>query len=148
MMGQSGLPSVDRLRGELDRLVDGFVGTVGEWPGMGWVGGPRFPALNAWEDENNLYVESELPGLKMEDIEVLVCGHELTIKGERKEQRTDDSVFHRRERGTGPFSRVLRLPAEIDGTKVEASLNAGVLTVKLPKAEAARPRKIQVKANA
>jgi HSP20 family protein len=139
----SQLGSLDRLRGEVDRLFENLTDGLSPWAALTGFG--AFPALNVWEDDHNLYAEAELPGLKMEDLEILACGNELTIKGERKDCQKDGVTYHRRERGVGSFSRVIRLPVPIDANKVEASLKAGVLTVTLPKAQEARPWKIQVK---
>ncbi len=106
----------------------------------------RGPALNAWEDGDRLFIEVELPGLAMEDIEVEMLADELTISG-RRETKTDDEnvTYHRRERGCGGFTRTLRLPDDIDAEKIEAGLKDGVLTITLPKVEAAKPRQIAVK---
>lgn len=104
-----------------------------------------FPPVNVREDEQTLYVEAELPGLKMDDIEVYVMGDELTIKGEYKDECGEEVTYHRRERGTGSFNRVFRLPVEVDAKKVQAALCNGVLTIELPKVEAAVHRKIEVK---
>jgi HSP20 family protein len=81
----------------------------------------------------------------MEDLEVLVTGDELTLKGERREVKLEGASYHRHERGVGTFSRTVRLPIAIDSNKVQARLQEGVLTVTLPKSEASRPRKIEVK---
>jgi len=130
--------------GEMDRLLSGVLDGISPWAPVGWLIGSSFPPVNLWEDEGNIYAEAELPGLKMEDLEILVSGCELTLKGERKEEGSAEAVYHRRERGVGAFSRVLRLPVNVDADKVEAVLDAGVLTLKLPKSEAARLRKIKV----
>lgn len=136
-----GMNTINRLREEMDQLF-GTVLNQGLAPMLpGVVRG--FPALNLWEDGQNFYAEAEVPGLTMEDIEVTVVGNELTLRGERKE--TERTSYHRRERGVGVFQRVVPLPAPIDADKVEAKLSHGVLTITLPKAEAARPRKIEVK---
>ena len=111
----------------------------------GWFA-PAFPAVNAWEDADNVYVEAELPGLKLDDIELFVVGDELTVKGERRHVDEEDVSYHRKERGTGCFSRVFRLPVGVDADKVEAALRDGVLTVTMPKAAEAKPRKVEVKA--
>jgi len=109
---------------------------------------PRgFPALNIWEDANCLYAEAEVPGLNMQNIEVFVEGDELTLKGHRNALDAREYTYHRRERGTGEFSRTLRLPVEINADQVEATISNGVLTLKLPKAEAAKARKIKVTAS-
>lgn len=143
--GLTGPLCVSRLRGEMDRLFqDVFDGTLRLDP-FGMSGGATFPALNVWEDGDALFVEAETPGLKMDDIEVVVTGDELTLKGERREARNENVTYHRRERGVGAFSRVLRLPYSVDVDKVEANLRDGVLTIRVPKAEQARARKIVVK---
>jgi HSP20 family protein len=105
-----------------------------------------FPALNVWEDGDKLIAEAEVPGLKLEDIELLAVGTELTIKGRRPEVREPNTAVHRQERGVGEFARTITLPVEIDSGKVEATLRDGVLMIVLPKAEPARARKIPVKA--
>ncbi len=99
-----------------------------------------------WEYGDHLYAEAELPGLKSEDLDVSVVGGDLTIRGHRGSEPQEGTSYHRRERGTGEFTRVLRLPIEVDADKVEATLTNGVLLVKLPKAESAKPKKIKVAA--
>jgi len=136
---------MNRLRGEMDRLLEEW---SHEFPSIGRVAGLHgrgFPSINVWEDEHNLRVEAEVPGMKMEDLEVTVMGNELTIKGHRGNGTAKDVTYHRRERGVGAFSRTLRLLVDVDANKVAASLVDGVLTVTLPKAEAAKPRKIEVR---
>ena len=104
------------------------------------------PGVNVWEAGDNFYAEAEVPGLGMDDLEVFVVGNELTIKGRWNAERDDDKrVFLRRERERGAFTRMLTLPVDIDAEKVGAVLSDGVLTVTLPRAEAARTRKIAVK---
>lgn len=134
---------LNELRREMDRLFDGFGPRINGW---GWMQ-PAFPAINVWEDGDSLYAEAEIPGVNPEDIEVYTVGNELTIKGTRKPREGQDVTYHRRERGTGDFTRVVTLPVEIDADKVQASLKDGVLTVTLPKAEEAKARKIAVKTN-
>lgn len=136
---------VTGLRNEIDRLFSTFFSEFPEVGPFNFGGGRSYPALNVWEDEQNLFVEAELPGLKMEDLEVLVTGDELTLKGERREVKLEGASYHRHERGVGAFSRTVRLPIAIDAGKVQAKLQEGVLTVTLPKSEASRPRKIEVK---
>lgn len=105
-----------------------------------------FPALNVWEDGDNLVAEAEVPGLKLEDIELLALGNELKIKGRRPEVREPNVAVHRMERSAGEFARTITLPVEIDSNKVEATLRDGILTIMLPKAEPSKVRKIPVKA--
>ena len=105
-----------------------------------------FPAVNVWEDNENLCAEVEVPGLTLEDLEVHVIGSELSIKGHYEESaESSDARVHRQERRLGSFTRALTLPAEIDTDKVAATLKDGVLSITLPKADVARARKIAVK---
>jgi HSP20 family protein len=137
-----------RLRGEMERLMeDVFSDFFGrEWtPDEFAFRGRGMPALNVWEDEQNLYAEAEVPGLTMDDLDLTVVGGELTIRGERKGFEQEGVVHHRREREVGTFSRVVRLPVEVDVDRVQANLEHGVLRITLPKSAGARPRKIEVK---
>lgn len=129
------------LQNEMNRLFGRFS------YGNGLAGGVAgYPALNAWEDDAGYYVEAELPGIELADLEIVVVGGQLTIKGERKAPTVEKGAWHRRERAFGSFTRVLDLPAAVDSDRVEAKLTNGVLLVSLPKSEKARPRKIEVKA--
>ena len=103
-----------------------------------------FPAINVWESDADVFVETEVPGLKMDDIEIQLLGDELSIKGRREAATNDGVTHHRRERFSGSFERVLTIPVEIEAEKVRAELHDGVLTITLPKAAAARPKKIEV----
>jgi HSP20 family protein len=136
----NGTNRLNLFRDEMDQLVDSFFNQPIHQVA------PAYPALNVWEDDDNLYAEAELPGLRMENLELQVQGNELVIKGERKNQNDEGTTYHRRERGVGTFSRLVRLPVDVDAENVEATLRHGVLTVTLPKAAAAKPRKIEVKA--
>ena len=140
----NGSHRINRCFGEMDRLFDDV---FGGFPRMtfGTSLVPRFPALNVWEDSDKVFVEAELPGIKLDDIELLVTGDELTISGARGEPQVSDVAYHCNERGTGRFCRALRLPWEVKANDVEATLRDGVLLVTIPKAEEARPRKVKVK---
>jgi HSP20 family protein len=130
------------LQGEVNRLFDA-------WGDRGhrFLGTPSFPAFNVWENDNDLYVESELPGMELDDLEIYVTGHnQLTIKGERKPPQLGKGVYHRQERGFGTFVRTLTLPVPVDENKIDARFENGVLKLHMPKHEAAKPRKIEVKA--
>jgi HSP20 family protein len=129
-----------RFRDEMNRLFESF---GGEGPALA----TSYPPLNVWEDDANVYAEAELPGMDLSDLEIYVTGgNQLTIKGERKPPQVDKAIWHRQERGFGSFTRVLALPTLVDPDKVQARLVNGVLTVTLPKSEAAKPKKIAVKA--
>lgn len=127
---------LNQMRQEMDRIFEDF---TDDGPASG------FPALNVWEEAANFTVEAELPGFRIEDVEVHVRGQELTLSGERRLEEKEGVTYHRRERAHGKFHRTLELPLPVDADKVQASLQNGVLTVTLPKVEAARPRKIEVK---
>jgi HSP20 family protein len=130
---------LQQFQGELNRLFD-------RW-GNGGTFAAVFPALNVWEEADQVCVEAELPGLDLKDLEIYVTGgNQLTIKGERKPAAPENGVWHRRERAFGNFVRTLTLPFAVDAEKVDARLENGVLLVKLAKHESARPRKIAVKA--
>jgi HSP20 family protein len=104
-----------------------------------------FPALNVSEDDDNLYIRAELPGIDSESIEISVEGETLTLRGERKSKEPSGNIsYHRRERETGRFRRVISFPTRINAEKVEANFKNGVLKVVLPKAEEAKPRQITI----
>ena len=106
---------------------------------------PAYPSLNLWQDGDYVYVESELPGLKLGDLEIVVTGgNQLSIKGQREAALPGSAVWHRQERGYGQFSRLVQLPIDVDADHVAATLKNGVLTIKLPKHAEAKPRKIAV----
>jgi len=106
-----------------------------------------FPALNAWSDEDHFYLEAEIPGMSLDDLEIFVSdGQVLTIKGGRGESQVEGANWLRRERGSGAFERRIQLPGPIDQNSVDATLRQGVLTMKLPKAQEIRPKRISVKA--
>jgi len=105
-----------------------------------------FPAVNITEDAENFYVRGELPGIKADDLDVSVVEGGLLIRGERKLATEDKQAnYHRRERESGFFRRMIALPARVDSAKVSAKVKNGVFTITLPKAEEAKPRKISVK---
>ncbi|GIW82177.1 MAG: molecular chaperone Hsp20 [Gemmatales bacterium] len=130
-----------QFRREMNRLFDTF---AQGWPTLA----AAYPALNIWEDEEALYAEAELPGMELDELEIYVTGNDqLTIKGERKRSTDNNWTWHRQERGFGSFTRVVTLPLPVDADKIEAKFKNGVLTIRMPKTEAAKPRKITVTAN-
>jgi HSP20 family protein len=103
-------------------------------------------ALDVAETENEFLVKASLPGMKPEDLEITYDANVLTIKGETKEEKdVDEKRYHLRERRYGSFSRSISLPATVKADKIEAAYDAGVLTLHLPKAEEAKPKRIQIK---
>lgn len=128
-----------RVHDELSRMFGRNNGTRGM--------APAGPAVNVWDDEQNVYAQVDLPGMDAEKFDVFVTeGNQLTIQGERVTCAPQNAVWHRQERGFGQFMRQVSLPALVDADKVEARYEHGVLYLTLPKSEAAKPRKIVVKA--
>ena len=128
------------LRDEMNRLFD-F-----SWPSRdtglfsGWS-----PALDVWDDNDTFVVTCELPGMKKEEIDLSLHDGMLTISGERKhEHEVSPGEEFRSERYFGRFQRSVTLPALVDASKVTASYKEGVLTIRLPKAEEAKPKHIDV----
>lgn len=107
---------------------------------------PRhYPPFNVYEDEEGLTVIAELSGVTGVELEVTAKGDSLTIKGARERPEEEGREYHRRERRFGEFERSITLPAGLDTGKVEAGVRNGLLVVRLPKAEEAKPRKIEIK---
>ncbi|WP_353646610.1 Hsp20/alpha crystallin family protein [Mesorhizobium sp. WSM2239] len=106
----------------------------------------EFPPVNLWVGEDSVAVTAELPGIAPDEVDLTVRENTLTLKCER-EPRTEDekSVWHRRERAYGSFSRTVQLPFRVDPEQVEARFANGLLEVELRRPEADRPKKIQIK---
>jgi HSP20 family protein len=130
-----------RLQREMHRIYNTLAGTHEGSRAAG-----VHPHLNITEDEDNYYVRAELPGVDPDDIEITAQENDLIINGERKIPPEGENVsYHRREREAGSFRRITSLPTYIDSSKVTAVCKNGLLTVTLPKAPAAKARKIDVK---
>jgi HSP20 family protein len=99
--------------------------------------------------EHELVIKAEIPGMNKDDIDITVEKFTLTIKGEKKTEETvKDDQFHRVERSYGSFERSFSLPPTVDANRVEAGYKDGVLTVKLPLREEAKPKQIKISAAA
>ena len=134
----------NRLSSLRDLLDSAFqLASTGSDYSSGWN-----PALDVFEDEQKVTVQVELPGLEKEDFDISLHGDVLTVSGERKtENETREGESFRRERFFGSFSRSVTLSAPVKAEAVTADYRDGVLTVTLPKAEEAKPKKIQVNLN-
>jgi HSP20 family protein len=136
------------LKKEMDRLFDRFFDRFFE---SGW---PEGPALGGWEPKADVsetkdavVVKAEIPGVDAKEIEVSVQDGDLTIKGEKQQEKEEkDERRHRVERSYGTFVRAIRLPAAVDATKATATFQNGVITVTMPKTADAKGRTIPVKA--
>ena len=103
------------------------------------------PLVDVTEDEKEYQIKVELPEVKKEAVTVTVESGVLSIGGERSFEKTEkDKKYHRIERSYGSFARSFTLSTRVDSDKIRANYNAGVLTITLPKAEAAKPKKIQI----
>ena len=135
------LETFQNLRRQMDMLSDLMSGTRSMRESFA---GGVFPLINLTEDSDNYYARAELPGIESGDLDIQIDGKNLTISGERKIDLDENVKFRRRERESGKFSRVITLPGEVDPDKVEAGLQNGLLNVKIPKAEAAKPKRISI----
>ena len=133
------------LRDELDRLFESSFDDLAS--------GSRLlsiwnPAVDVYEDKDNVIVKAEVPGLKKEEIQVTLHNGVLSISGERKsEEKVEGAETHRSERFVGRFQRTVTLPSEVKGDQVKAQYTDGILTITLPKVEEAKPKQIPVSNN-
>ena len=106
------------FQSEMNRLFDRWSDGNG---GRSFFGVGGFPPMNVWEEGDQVFVEAELPGQNLKDLEIYVTGgNQLTVKGERKAAAIEKAVWHRQERGFGQFTRTLTLPFPVDADKVQA----------------------------
>jgi len=103
--------------------------------------GSGYPPLNVSENEDALFVRCEVPGMAIEDLDISLADSTLVIKGERKHK---EGKYYRQERPTGAFQRVVSISGPLDVDKIKASMKDGILEIRLPKAEAFKPRKIDI----
>jgi HSP20 family protein len=137
----NGVATLHRLQKEMDQLFGGLFNEK-TTP----IVGIKSPAVNVWEQESGFVLEAEVPGFALNDLEILVEGTEVVLRGERKpETPAANSTLHKRERWFGKFERRLEFPIEIDAEKAEAVVRDGVLTLTLPKSPVSAPRKISIK---
>ena len=102
-------------------------------------------ALDVVENKDDFLVKASLPGINPDDLEITYTDNVLTIKGETKEDNNvKDEQYHLRERRYGMFSRSISLPNQVKADAIQASYDAGVLTLKLPKIEAVKPKRISI----
>jgi HSP20 family protein len=129
---------------EMNRLFDQFVrgGTGGE---QGWAAGAWTPPVDIYETEDALVLTAMLPGVSKDDVSIEVHNNTLLLRGERKPaSAVTDERYYRRECVYGPFQRSFVLPATVDQEHVQATYHDGILELRLPKVEAAKPRRITI----
>jgi HSP20 family protein len=132
----------------MDRMFDEVNRAVGSNNGEQWSTVGKWLALDVHENNDNYVIEADVPGLNPDDIEVTVHDNTLTISGEiQQPQEQDGNRRILNERRYGAFRRSITLPNSVDVDKANANYHDGVLTLTLPKSEAAKPRQISVKNN-
>ena len=130
------------MQREIDRMFDRFRGGMADnGETSTWL-----PAIDVVENQDDYVVKAELPGVNKNDVKITVQNDVLTIRGEKKSEKEEkENSYHRIERSFGVFQRSFTLPKSVKNEKIEASYDNGVLTVKLPKIEEAKPKEIEVK---
>jgi len=133
---------LESIREEMQDLISRTFGEEGDL----WSTDRITPSLDLAEADNALEVRMDIPGMEAKDIDIQVNANVLTVSGERKEEREEKGkTYHRIERRVGAFSRSVTLPCPVKEDAVDAQYKNGILTIKLPKTEEAKARKITVK---
>ena len=134
------------VQDEINRLFGRTYGARGNGADFasGWA-----PAIDIHETGESFVIDLELPGIEPDKVDISFEGDTLTVRGERASaDETEGETYHRVERRFGAFSRSVVLPPTADSERIEAAFDKGVLTITVPKAERAKPRRIEVKAKA
>jgi HSP20 family protein len=141
MLYRSTLAPAFGLRREIDRLFDDMLGMQAMQNRSAWT-----PAVDIREDEKELTIVAELPGLKPEQVEVTCDNGVLSIRGEKTETRKEgeEGRWHLAERSYGSFNRSFQLPQGVDESKIDGSFDNGLLTVRIPKAALPQPKRINI----
>jgi HSP20 family protein len=141
------ISDIDRLFGTMNLLqkkLDNLYSEYGRSDGYRWELEQTSPRTNLYENGDNFEIRAEVPGLEKEKLNVKIQGNYLEISGTRSSDAPEGYKTHKTERGLGSFSRSFTLPADVDSTKVEATLKDGVLYLILPKHETAKPKRISI----
>jgi len=132
------------FRQDLTRVFDSRLSPWGEG-GTDLLEGTGGPRIDIYEDDENVVVNADLPGMKKEDIDISITGDVLTLKGEKKqEEEVKEENYHRIERSYGSFQRSITLPAPVEADKIKATYRDGVLEMVMPKRPEVKPKKIDV----
>lgn len=122
----------------LNRVIEGLEGERGDRMVM--------PAMDVVETEEHLTISTELPGMKKDAVKITIENGVLTISGEKTFEKDETKRdFHRVERRFGSFRRSVTLPRELDANQAEASFEDGVLTIRIPRSEAAKPKQLEIR---
>lgn len=140
------LPTVLRRKRDLSNIFDDFDSFFS--PVLRESGGPslHFPRVDVHEDENNYYIEADLPGIEKDKIAINIESNVLTLSGSRDDKREDKKGgYYRFERQTGNFERSFELGQNIDSSKADAEFDKGVLKITIPKKEESKPKQLDIK---
>ena len=128
------------LQHELERMVDAAFSPIGRTASL-------YPPVNVFDRSDAYVVKAEVPGVDPAKIEINVEDDTVTLRGQRAfTEPGANAAYHRRERGQGEFRRLIRLPGRVAADEAKAQTRNGVLTVTIPKAKEARPRRVQIEA--
>jgi len=139
-------PRIDDLSRQFGRVFDAMTRQFDEAFGVTPAQPGAWPAVNLWHDNEAFHLEAELPGFSLDEGEVSATENMVTVRGRRERTTPEGAETLRVERALTHFERSVGLPLPIDTSRVEATLTNGVLRVTMPKAESARPRRIEVRA--
>ncbi len=129
---------------EMRRMMENF--WMAPFEEFGRWGDGLTPKVDVKEEDKEIIVSAELPGMDQKDIDVTVTNDSVRIAGEKKhEKEEEEKGFYRHETFCGSFDRVIELPAEVDESKAEAEFSKGVLTIRLPKSEEAQAKRKKIK---
>ena len=127
-----------RMQSEMNRLVSNYTRGAEQ---------REFPPVNLWLGDHSVVVTAELPGVSPDKVTINLHEDVLTLQGDRQPDSADGgTVWHRRERAYGRFSRTIQLPFRADPDRVQARFNNGILEIELPRPETDRPRRIEIRA--
>jgi HSP20 family protein len=129
---------LEQLNDRLRRMLEQTFGGLAPFEREGWV-----PLVDIEEQDDAYVLEADVPGVKREDVKVEQIGNELLVSGEVKERKRKGAL-RRQTRRVGEFAYRVTLPERVDGDKIEAKLNDGVLTIRVPKAQRAERRQVQI----
>jgi HSP20 family protein len=136
--------AMDLFRNRMNRLFTDFDRSYGE--DYGWrLAANGAPKTNLYDNGEEFLVVAEVPGMSKDDINIRIQGNYLELSGSRKADSPEGYRMHRAERPAASFTRSFTIPSDVDGERVQASLKDGLLTLTLPKAEAAKPKQIEIR---
>ncbi len=143
--------ALPRWERDIDRMMDDLFARRMRpwWPERwfrAWDDEVIEPALDIYEEKDEIIVKAELPGMDKDEIEVDISDSELILKGEKKkEEKIEEKDYYRCERSYGAFRRSVELPTDVQANKIKASFKNGILEVRLPKTEKAKAKEIKIK---